>query len=67
MGGSAMLLPRLLLGAMASVGAAGDGAEHTMMAGIVTGHAAHHRALQTALGVGRRRRQRQSSDGEQYG
>ena len=59
-----MLLPRLLLGVVAAVGAAGDGAEHAMMAGIVTGNAAHRRALQAALGVGCVGGQRQGRDGE---
>ena len=49
-----VLLPVLFVGAVAAVGAAGDGAEHAVVAGIVTGDAADHGALQAALGVRRR-------------
>ena len=47
-----LLLPRLLLGTMASIEAAGGSAKHAMVAGIVTGDAADHSALQAALGLG---------------
>jgi hypothetical protein len=49
-----LLLPRLLLGAMAAVEASGGSAKHAVMAGIVTGDAADHGAFQAAFGVGRR-------------
>src|ERR1700761_1764315 len=62
-----LLLARLLLGAMAAIGAAGDGAEHAVMAGIVTGDAADRGALQAALGVGGIRGQGQRCDGKQGG
>src|ERR1700722_20048949 len=62
-----LLTGRRLVGVVAAVGAAGNGAEHAMMAGIMTGDSAHHRALQATLGVGCIRGQRQGRDGEQYG
>ena len=52
-----LLLPLLLVGAMAAVEASGGGAEHAVMAGKVTGDAADHGAFQAALGVGRWRRE----------
>jgi len=64
----ALLLLKLLLpGVAAAVDAAGDGAEHAVMAGIVTGDAADHRTLDAALGVGGIRSQRQRGNGEQSG
>jgi len=54
-----------LLGVVAAIGAAGDGADHGMMAGIMTGDAADHRALQAALGIGGACGQRERGDGEQ--
>jgi hypothetical protein len=65
--GLLLLLPGLFLGAMAAVGAAGDGADHAVMAGIVTGDAADHGALDAALGVGCFGGQRKRGDGEQGG
>jgi hypothetical protein len=48
-----------------AVEAAGGGAEHAVMAGIVAGDAADHGALDAALGVGRCcRRKRERGDGE---
>src|SRR3954452_20747761 len=49
-----ILLAILLVGAVTAVGAAGDGAEHAVMAGIVTGDAADHGALQAAFCIGGR-------------
>src|SRR5882724_11113058 len=58
----------LFVGAVAAIGAAGDGAEHAVVSGIVTGDAADHGALQTALGVGRRGgNDRERGDGENGG
>jgi hypothetical protein len=51
-----LLLPLLLIGAMAAVEASGGSTEHAVTAGKVTGDAADHGAFQTALGVGRWRR-----------
>ena len=64
-----LLLPLqlLLLRVAAAVDAAGDGAEHAVMAGIVTGDAADRRALQAALGIGGGRSQRKRCDGEYNG
>ena len=61
-----LLLPLqfLLFGVAAAVNASGDGAEHAVMNGIVTGDAADHRALQAALGIGRIRSQRERGSGE---
>jgi hypothetical protein len=42
---------------VAAVEAAGGGAEHPVMSGIVAGDAADHRALDAALGGGGRRRE----------
>jgi hypothetical protein len=50
------LLHLLLLGAVAALKAAGGSTQQTLMAGIVTGDAADHRALQAALGLGSGRR-----------
>jgi hypothetical protein len=47
-----LLLPLLLLGVMTPVEAAGGCAQHPMMPGIVSGDTAHHRALDTAFGLG---------------
>jgi hypothetical protein len=47
-----VLLALLLIGAMAAIGASGNGPEHAMMTGIVTGDAADHGTLQAALGLG---------------
>src|SRR5260370_14487187 len=64
----ALLLLALLLGAVAAVEAAGGGAEHAVMAGIMTGDAADCGAFQAALGVGgRSRNQRQCGDGKNGG
>ena len=48
----ALPLAGLFVGAVAAVGAAGDGAEHAVMAGIVAGDAADHGAFQAAFGGG---------------
>ena len=66
-GGLALaLLARLLLGVVPAVEAAGGGAEHAVVAGIVTGDAADRRPFQAALGVGGRRRNRhERGSGEQ--
>ena len=61
------LLAVLLFRAMAAVETAGRGAEHAVVAGIVTGDAADHGAFQAAFGVGRTGGQRQRGDGEHYG
>jgi hypothetical protein len=58
------LLQLLLPGVAAAVDASGDGAEHAVMAGIVTGDAADRCALQAALGVGWFGSQRERRDGE---
>src|SRR6266849_10124366 len=47
-------LARLLLGAMAAVGASGERADRAVMSGIVAGDAADHGAFQAAFCVGRR-------------
>ena len=60
-----LLLARLLLGVVTAVEAAGGGAEHAVMAGVVTGDAADRRPFQAALGVGRRQRNRRERGGEQ--
>ena len=60
-------LQLLLLRVAAAVNAAGDGAEYRVMAGIVTGDAADRRALQTTLGIGGGRSQRERCDGEYNG
>jgi hypothetical protein len=39
---------------VAAIGAAGDGADHAMVPGIMTGDTADHGAFQTTLGVGGR-------------
>jgi hypothetical protein len=57
-------LPVLLVGAVAAVGATGDGAEHAMMAGIVTGDTADHGAFQAAFCIGGRRCECQRGYGE---
>ena len=62
-----LLLQLLLPGVAAAVDAAGDGAEHAVMAGIVTGDAADRRALQATLGIGGGRSQRERRDGEYNG
>jgi hypothetical protein len=46
------LLLLLLPGAMAAIEAAGGGSQQTVMAGIVSGNAADHGALQAAFGLG---------------
>jgi hypothetical protein len=61
------VLPRLLFGAVTAVETAGGRTKHAVMAGIVTGDAADHRALQAALGVGAAGRKRQRRDSEQSG
>ena len=48
----ALPLALLFVGAVAAVGAAGDGAEYAMMAGIMAGDAADHGAFQAAFGRG---------------
>src|SRR6266404_2343885 len=64
----ALLLLFLLLGAVAAVQAAGGGAEHAVMAGIVTGDAADRGAFQAAFCIGRRsRNQRQGGGGKNGG
>jgi hypothetical protein len=63
-----LLLAFLFLGLVATVEAAGGGAEQAVMAGIVTGNTANRGAFEAPLGVGRRdgcRRKR--GDGEQGG
>jgi hypothetical protein len=65
-----VLLPRLLLGAVAAVEATGGGAERAVMAGIVAGDPADYGAFQAAFGVGGRCcRERENGDGEngEYG
>ena len=64
-----LLLPLQLLlpGVAAAVDAAGDRAEHAVVAGIVTGNTADRRALQAALGIGGSRGQRERRDGEYNG
>ena len=47
-----LLLPFLLLGAVAAVETAGGSAEQTVMTGIMTGDAADHGTLQAPLGFG---------------
>src|SRR6185312_15118270 len=44
-----LLLAILLVGAVAAVEAAGGGAEHAVMAGVMAGDAADHGALEAAL------------------
>ena len=53
-----LLLPLLLPGAVAAVETTGGRTQETVMAGIVTGDAANHRAFQATLGVGGIRRDR---------
>ena len=65
--GGALLLAILLLGVVAAIGAPGDGADHAVMAGIMTGDAADHRTLQAALGIGSACGERERGDGEQGG
>jgi hypothetical protein len=63
-----LLLAHFLLpGVVAAVEAAGDGAEHTMMTGVVAGDAADRRAFQAAPGVGGIRGQREGCDGKKNG
>ena len=47
-------LARLLLGAMAAIGASGERADRAVMSGIMAGDAADHGAFQAAFCVGRR-------------
>ena len=47
-----LLLPLLLPGVMTPVEAAGGSSQHPMMAGIMSGDAAHHRTLDAAFGLG---------------
>jgi hypothetical protein len=49
----ALALAVLLVGVVAAVEAAGGGAEHTMVTGVMAGDAADHGALEAALGVSR--------------
>ena len=49
-----LALPILFVGAVAAVEAAGGGAEHAMVAGIMAGDAADHGAFQAAFCVGGR-------------
>jgi hypothetical protein len=58
-----LLLAILLIGAVAAVETAGGSAEQAVMAGIMAGDAADGRALEAALGVGRRGDNRQHGDG----
>jgi hypothetical protein len=48
----ALLLALLLLGAMTAIETSGRRTEHAVMAGIVSGNAADHGALQAAFGFG---------------
>ncbi len=50
--GRLVLLPRLLVGAVAAVEAAGGGAEPAVMSGKVPGDAADRGALEAAPGIG---------------
>ena len=60
-----LLLPRLLLGVVTAVEAAGGSSKKPVVTGIMTGDAANGRALQAALGVGgRRSRQRERGDSD---
>jgi hypothetical protein len=53
---------------VATVGAAGDGAEYAVMAGRMTGDAADHGALQATFCMSRRGgNERQRGDGEDGG
>ena len=65
--GRLLLLPLLLLGAMATVEAAGSGTKHAVMTGIMTGDAADHGALQATLGLGAFGRDGERGDDEQCG
>src|SRR3954452_19183695 len=65
--GLTLRLAVLLVGAVAAVGAAGDGAEHAVMAGIMAGDAADHGAFQAAFGVGRGSGRRERGDGDEDG
>jgi hypothetical protein len=57
---SPILIPLLLIGAVAAIETAGCGAEHAMMTGVVTGDATDQRSLDAAPGLGGlRRRQRE--------
>jgi hypothetical protein len=60
-----LLLQFLFPCSMAAIEAAGRRAQKSMMAGIVTGNAAHQRALQATLGHGALGRQREHGGGEQ--
>src|SRR5260221_6556490 len=63
-----VVLVILFVGTVAAVGATGDGAEHAVVSGIMTGNAADHGALQAALGGGRRGgNERERGDGENGG
>src|SRR5258707_1069562 len=63
-----LLLALLFIGAMAAIGATGDGAEHAVMSGIMTGDAADRGAPEATLGIGRRGgSERQHGDGEDDG
>ncbi len=63
----ALALAVLFVGAVAAVGAAGDGAEHAVMAGIMAGDAADRGAFQAAFGVGGGGYGREGCDGEEGG
>jgi len=63
-------LPRLigaLIRLMAAYHAAGGSAEHAVMAEVMTRHPAHSRALQTAGGLGRSRRQHRAAEHQPHG
>jgi hypothetical protein len=60
-----LMLPVLLIGAMAAIGASGDRAEHAMMSRVMPGDAADHGALQAPLGVSCSRSEGQRGNGEQ--
>lgn len=62
-----LLLPLLLLGVMTPVEAAGGSSQHPMMPGIVSGDAAHHRALDAAFGLGAIGRNDKGGGDEQNG
>src|ERR1700733_11548565 len=62
-----LLLTLLLLGAVTAIEAASGRAKHAVMAGIVTGDAADHGALQATLGLGALGRGGKRGNDEQCG
>src|SRR3954447_13022606 len=63
----ALPLALLFVGAVAAVGAAGDGAEHAVMAGVMAGDAADRGAFQASFGVSRRGERRKGGYGDEDG